>query len=666
MFSKSLPLRLSLFVCAAVVVLLVSMSFFIINSVGDRFIELNQSELEQLITNTEASVQAYNDELENTAEHLSNVFSQTFPGNFELQEATTVTVGNHRLPEMLSGNEGVSNNFNRVDGFAQATGGNATIFTRKGDDFVRVTTSVQKQDGSRAVGTLLDRNSPAYRANINGQSFTGFVELFGKSFITNYTPIKDRNGSVIGIRYIGIDFTRSLENLKQGFRSTRIGDNGYMFVVNTDREKNFGNLVLHPSNQNQRFDTAILETMLAQKKGTIEYAYGDDNARFFASYVQIPKLNWLVAASIPKAEMLAGKRDLTSLMILVTCLLIVAISALIVVLLRYMLAKPLDEVTQHLALIASGDYSQEIEINRKDEVGQVQFAMTQMQQRGRQMVQEIADTSLALASAASQLSEASAQVAHGSREQTESATSMASTMEELNASIESLSRNAEQAQSLSNDSNDSSQQGAQVIRAAGDAMQDVSSTVQRVSNEISGLGKLSGQISAIIQVIQEIADQTNLLALNAAIEAARAGEQGRGFAVVADEVRSLAARTSTSAQEITATIDQIQEGTSNTVESMAQGVEQVEYVSELAQQAGGAIEEIQSGSQQVVEVFTDISEMLREQALASTDVARNVDRIATMTEENTSAVSEVADAAADLRNMADDLNRLLKQFKIAS
>jgi methyl-accepting chemotaxis protein len=406
--------------------------------------------------------------------------------------------------------------------------------------------------------------------------------------------------------------------------------------------------------------------MIQTKQGKISFSYPGSENVWVAMYEYIPELDWLLTASVPEDQINAARNWMTNMQVLLTLVLIAVVVVVLILMSNRMIGAPLNEIISHIELIAGGDYSKEVKITRFDEVGKLQSALQSMQNLVKETISKITSTSLDLAIAASQLSVSSAQVAKGSEEQTQAATSMASTIEELTVSIDRLSENAAEAQVLSQSSNENSIHGASVIQQASTEMHKISTTVKNAANEISDLGKLSEQISSIIQVIQEIADQTNLLALNAAIEAARAGEQGRGFAVVADEVRGLAARTSSSAQEITSTIDKIQNGTHKSVETMTAGVRQVEHGAELSSQAGSAIEDIQSGSLRVLEVFTEISDMLREQALASNDVAKNVDNIAQMTEKNTEAVSEVADAAVSLQDMADQLKVLVSHFRIGN
>ena len=188
--------------------------------------------------------------------------------------------------------------------------------------------------------------------------------------------------------------------------------------------------------------------------------------------------------------------------------------------------------------------------------------------------------------------------------------------------------------------------------------------VRSASSRIEELGKQSEQISSIVNVIKGIADQTNLLALNAAIEAARAGEQGRGFAVVADEVRLLAQRTTQSTTEISGMIDVILSGTVDAVGQMSTGVEQVNMGVELAGQAGTAIDTIQHSFQQVVSVIESISTSLHEQNAASNEVAGHIERIATMSAQNSEATRHNSEVAHELRNLSNGLNQAVSRFSL--
>jgi len=194
-------------------------------------------------------------------------------------------------------------------------------------------------------------------------------------------------------------------------------------------------------------------------------------------------------------------------------------------------------------------------------------------------------------------------------------------------------------------------------------IQGIAETVNQSAAAVEALGEQSHRISAIVGTIKDIADQTNLLALNAAIEAARAGESGRGFAVVADEVRKLAERTAKSTQEIAEMIGAIQSGTSTAVSSMKRGVDRVASGVEQAQLAGDAIGQVQAQSRQVRNAVAEISTALREQAAASTEIARNIERIAQMAEENNAAACGNAQTSDSLRHLAETLSSEVARFR---
>lgn len=327
------------------------------------------------------------------------------------------------------------------------------------------------------------------------------------------------------------------------------------------------------------------------------------------------------------------------------------------------IAGRLQQVVEVARNVAQGRLDSTIERAGGDEIGTLLNAFATMQERLREMIGQIRAGAVQLVSAAQNISSASTQLSVSTQEQSQAASSMAATVEELTVSINHVADNANEAHGLSSDSGRQSAEGGAVIQETLVSMQRIADTVQGAAVQIAVLGQHSDQISSIVNVIKEIADQTNLLALNAAIEAARAGEQGRGFAVVADEVRLLAQRTANSTQEITEMIKKIQQGTRSAVSNMEIGVQQVSSGVEQASQAGEAIVAIRQASASVVGVVDQISLALREQTVASQDVARNVERIAQMSMENSEAVADTSRTAQGLQQLAVSLEKHVASFR---
>ncbi|MFZ4535901.1 methyl-accepting chemotaxis protein [Propionivibrio sp.] len=313
--------------------------------------------------------------------------------------------------------------------------------------------------------------------------------------------------------------------------------------------------------------------------------------------------------------------------------------------------------------IAAGDLTTEV-VCAPGDSNSVLAGMKEMQQTLRKMIQEVQRDAEQLSAASGELTSASDEVALRSRQQSDGAASMAAAVEEMTVSIDQVAENAHEARGISVQASDLSLAGTQIIESAASEMHSISNAVQSSSAIIEDLGRQSEKISSIVKTIKEIADQTNLLALNAAIEAARAGEQGRGFAVVADEVRKLAERTTLSTTEIASMVGKIQDGARNAVNSMQSGVVQASKGVELATQAGQSINDIRAGSMRVTEVVNSISDAIREQGTVSNEIAKSIEHVAQMSEESASAVQHTAQAAQHLKELSTSLHNSVSRFKL--
>lgn len=329
------------------------------------------------------------------------------------------------------------------------------------------------------------------------------------------------------------------------------------------------------------------------------------------------------------------------------------------------ITRPLNRMrTVIMEVGKNDDFTQRIAIDSMDEVGETAQAFDGLMASLQGIFGQVLESADKVSALAKSLSFASGDAANRSSNQSESTSAMAAAVEEMTVSINHISSGAREALDISRQSGNLSSEGGEIIQQVAAEVSRIAETVRDTSRNIGEVGLHSNQISSIIQVIKDIASQTNLLALNAAIEAARAGEQGRGFAVVADEVRKLAERTSSATEEISSMIGVMQDSAHNAVAAMDASVDQVNNGVTLANQAGASIDQIKGGALRVVDVVNDISSALAEQSSASNDLSRQVENVARMTEENSTAVAKTAIEADNLQELASAMRAAVGRFKI--
>ncbi len=336
-----------------------------------------------------------------------------------------------------------------------------------------------------------------------------------------------------------------------------------------------------------------------------------------------------------------------------------------------MIIRPIVRIKETVEKFAHGDLTDRSGVKIsffgreiKDEVSALGSSVDDMADSMSNVLGRITESSNLLASSSEQLSASASEIKSGTDSQSAQTAQVATAMEEMSATVIEVAKNSQQVSESARIAQETASDGGNIVREAINAMQEVSESTTSTAETIGKLGESSEEIGSIISVINDIADQTNLLALNAAIEAARAGEQGRGFAVVADEVRKLAERTTTATKEISAMISSIQTETNTAVEAMGDGIKKVDNGVRLANETGEALAKIVDGVQSVTDMVNQIATATEEQSATADEISRSMDSISDVSKSNVEAIGEVTSATGETARLATELKDLVASFKV--
>lgn len=661
----SVATRLSIVLVGCITVLFLAAAFALAQYLTNK---LEQKSFDALKAHNRMIVDmidGYNHALAESVHRLGKLFAGHYPEKFSLDPnsgvlrhgATPITRQDTETPDRFTALSGIF----------------ATVLTRKGDDFERTSTSLTDDKGVRTSGVTLGQSHPAVPKLLKGEAYTGKAKMFGRDFMTHYIPIRGDTGNVIGAFFVGLDFTEGLVSLKKKVLAAKVGETGYPYAL--DIGQDLGRLVIHPAKEG----TVLLATrdtknrdfvaeMIKERNGIITYWWQNPNEseprEKVVAFNHYPEWNWLIASGSYLDEFNnEGKQTGRGLMLL-ALLLAPVIFVIVWICAQRWIALPLKGAVDIANRVAEGDFTVRVDAKSADEIGELIATQGSMVNRLGSMIHGVRDAAGSVAGDARQLTSSAGAVAQNSAEQSQAVAGMAAAVEQMSASIDTIAQHAAEALKMTKDSESISRTSSETIQQTVEAMNQIADTVRDASSNIEKLGQESLAISAIVQTIRDIADQTNLLALNAAIEAARAGEQGRGFAVVADEVRKLAERTSHSTHEIGDMIARIQQGTQSTVARMNVGVEQVSSGVQLADAADGAIKRIYDSALEASQAVSDIVAAIREQSVATTTVAQGLENVAQMAERNNAGAQEAAGAADGLQEIAAKLRGMVEMFRV--
>ncbi|MFQ2719526.1 methyl-accepting chemotaxis protein [Aeromonas caviae] len=528
------------------------------------------------------------------------------------------------------------------------------------------------------TASFADRQSAAY---YNQDGFLRILNHEQDNWFYDYTKsrqdlmlsiFRESNGEVkLFVNFQQLDgrglagLAKSLDSMVSMLANFRIDDSGFVFMTDGS-----GKVKLHPDAA--RIDRDNL-TQLASGSSTnllnkqpfsATHAEVDGQPVILASSY-IPLLDWYLVAQVPEAEIYA-ELDRARLHMVLVSLVIAVGMGLLGVLLAGSVSRPLNELARLFRELGSGDgdLTHRLKVDSRDELAQVATGFNNFVAKIHGSIEQVASNSRQLAATANEVAAKAQLTQHNCTAQRDRTVQVATAIHEMGATVSEIAGNASLAADVAKQANEQADAGAQVVAQARHGIVGLSGEIEQVAGVIESLASQTDSIGSILDTIRSISEQTNLLALNAAIEAARAGEQGRGFAVVADEVRNLASRSAASTAEIQGMINSLQEQSARAVSAMAQGRNQSLRVVTQADEANGALDQITGHITQISDMNIQVATATEEQSSVVGEINRNVEDINQLTMETADIAHQLTESSRSLQQLSGELDKLVGNFRL--
>lgn len=583
------------------------------------------------------------------------------------KEADSITI-----PAMIYNGRKAANDFELVDKIVNEVkikGLTATIFQKIPGGLLRITTNVMKTDGKRAVGTYIPVDSAVYKTVMKGETYKGRAFVVNQWYWTVYEPIVI-DGKTEGVLYMGIEEAELIKTLKQSMTDIKIGRTGYPFIFDSK-----GTMIIHPTLTGKNVidgvdadGIKIFDQMVRDKDGWINYRFKKPDSNEIAPkitrFLTVSGLDWIIAAGSYEDEFYDSAKSINTKMI-VLGLMMTTVMIIIMFFVAGIFAKMIIGLSESMRDVSGGggDLTKQIKIASKDEIGELTGYFNKFIVSLDGIVSQVKDGVLSVSEANNEIVAATEELAATFSQQSNELGDINYSVEEVNNLAGVVISNLEKTERTTHDASVQTEDCRMQLGGAIAVVQEIKAEVHNLAGSIERLGKSSNEIGQILSVINDIADQTNLLALNAAIEAARAGEAGRGFAVVADEVRKLAEKTQASTKEINAIIKSLQIETAELDESMVRATESVQNGVDAIQETGKAFETIVNAVEGIEESAQTMTAAVNDQNMAITNITERVSSVTIGVEQSADAVHNVAMMLNQAKEQIDNLEKLMGGFK---